>query len=60
MSCGKLLIQQVIDLVIIDLEVAALDDHDAVLLLLPLVNLLEELLKAVDKDAFVLDALQYR
>ena len=56
----ELLIQEIIDLVVVDFEVAALDDHDAVLLLFPLVNLLEELLKAVDEDAFVLDALQYR
>ena len=56
----KLLIQEIVDLVVVDFEVAALDDDDAVLLLLPLVNLLEELLKAVDEDALVLDALQYR
>ena len=44
----ELLIQEIVDLVVVDFEVAALDDHDAVLLLFPLVNLLEELLKAVD------------
>ena len=44
----ELLIQEIVDLVVVDFEVAALDDDDAVLLLLPLVNLLEELLKAVD------------
>ena len=56
----ELFIQEIVDLVVVDFEVAALDDDDAVLLLFHLVNLLEELLKAVDEDAFVLDALQYR
>ena len=55
----ELFIQEIVDLVVVDFEVAALDDHDAVLLFFPLVDLLEELLKAVDEDAFVLDALQY-
>ena len=43
----KLFIQQVIDLVIIDLEVAALDDEDSLFRALTLFNLLEKLLQAM-------------
>ena len=53
MSCGKLLIQQVIDLVIIDLEVAALDDENALLIILTIIDLMEKLLKAVNQDTLV-------
>ena len=53
MRCGKLLIEQVVHLIVVDLEVAALDDKDSLFERLTLVYLAEKVLQTVDQDAFV-------
>lgn len=53
MSSGKLLVQQVKDLVVVNLEIAALHDEDAILTHLSLFNLLKEVLKTLNQNAFL-------
>ena len=53
MRCGKLFIEKVVHLIVVDLKVAALDDKDPLFKRLALVNLTEKLLQTVDKNAFV-------
>ena len=54
----EIFVQQVVNLVVINLEVAALYDEDSVLLLLSFINLFKQMLKTVDQDAFVLDSVK--
>ena len=53
MLSRKFLVQQVIDLIIINLEVAAFDNENSLLDALTLLNLCEELLEAMDQDALI-------
>ena len=53
MRCGKLLIEKVVHLIVVDLKVAALDDKDPLFKRLALVNLTEKLLQTVDQNALV-------
>ena len=54
----EILVEQVVNLVVINLKVAALNDEDSVLLLLSFVNLFKQMLKTVDQDAFVFDSVK--
>ena len=58
LMCGReFFVQQVENLIIIDLKIATLDYENATFRMLPLIDLLEQLLQTVYQDTFIFESL---
>ena len=60
MRRGELLVEQIVDLIVVDFKVAALDYEDSIFKSLTLINLTEEVLQTVYKYALIFHLLDSR